>query len=490
MGAIDGKKSQVGFQSSETTGVEVTIHHQGGDPVLLSSGRTPLEGRTPRDDYPAISAVNTTKSLGAMGQWNVTLKPARRSSANQILEQVVDDDWVDIVFFQHEKPFHVMRGLVDDIRRTRTATSEVFTLVGSDFQKVWEQTPMWFDMAAYENVGGAAMLKVTGAPINKKPDEVVKAYLLGFLEAVGNLGRANWAMPKSMPGDGKTFIEQLWVDASMSDPYGSRLDRRAVNPNFAQTSGSLWNCATTWGDPLFMELFTDIIPVPNEKFGEMNVIFRMKTFPCLGLTPSGVDAPFFKKVQRFTLPRQQIQTDDLGRSGRERFNDFRVGMETQQEWGHTSIDLTRPLWKPDDMLHHGQRMFDVNSKYITRVNTLQGLNDDLRGLVRDWYCVNPYLLNGTITLACGRPDIRIGTVVRIPGDSGEDDQETFYVETVNHAFTMPRGTRTTLNVTRGWQGSDAKLVDLIKKTQDGYLVPPLAKPGATSPGGGTSGEAK
>lgn len=498
---FDAKENHPGFQSSETTGVEVTVYHQGKDPILLSSGKTPMEGKTRTDKYPAIATVQTTKALNDAGKFTVTLKPGSVKSMSKILDNVVDDDWVDIHFYSHAQGFHVMRGLVDDVRRRRStsgsgATSELLTITGTDFQKVWEYTPMWFDRATYENIAGAATLRVVGTPLNQEPDKVVKAYLLGFLEEAGSYGRANWELPKDLPGGSGSFASQLRVDASNDNWYRPKLARRAVNPNFAQTGGSLWQCATEWSDPLFCELFTDLVPQWEEyepkkwrqtKYAEMNVIYRMKPFPNLTLSPIGRDAPFFKKLRWVTIPRQHIQEDDLGRSGRERFNDFRAGMESQQEFVRSNQDLTRPLWNPNDMRRHGQRMFDVNSKYGATVNDLLSLSEEMRGLVRDWYCLNPYLLNGTLTLGCGRPDIRIGNVVRVPGQS-EKDQETFYVESVSHNWGLPRGARTSLGVTRGWVGSDSTYVNMLYEMRKDYLVAPLAQAGATTPGDGSSGD--
>ena len=136
------------------------------------------------------------------------------------------------------------------------------------------------------------------------------------------------------------------------------------------------------------------------------------------------------------------------------------------------------------MLRHGQRMFDVNSKYVVKATNLAGLSSELREFVRDWYCMSPYLWNGTLALGCGRPDIRIGQRLHIPASSSIE-QQTFYVEGVNHAWSMPAGTRTTVTVTRGYKGQDSAYVDMLQKLKSEYLTPPLGKPTAPGPGNGT-----
>lgn len=465
-----------GFQGSEHTGVEVTVYSHTDDPILFQTGTAEMRGRTEADKYPSIVAVTTSKAMGSAGTFTVTLKGPSQSNVYRVMDAIADDDWVDIVFFKHGEPHHVMRGLVDDVRRSRTvggtgATQTTYTITGKCFQKVWESTQMWFDRATAENLGGGLEYRVVGVPLNKPPLEVVEAYLYGFLQELANLGRANWELPPTIPGVSGTILDALSITGE-DNPYGSALNRRSVNPNFSQAGGNLWDLATEWCDPMFCELFTDLRSVPNEKYGEMAIYYRIKPFPNLALAPSGLDAPFYTVIPKYIVPRQQIVSDDLGRSGAERFNAFVVGMQTQQEWAASQVELTRPLWNPSDMLRHGKRTFDVNTKYVAENNDLMGMSSAMRELVRDWYAINPYLLSGTMELGVGRPDIRVGGRLVIPGQT-EESQETYYVESVSHSWSLPRGMHTSLGLTRGYIGSDASHISALQILKDQYSVPPV-----------------
>ena len=480
MPAIDAKEaSKPGFQSSENTGVEVTIYSHKDDPIIFGNFVTNMVGKTQNDDRPSIVAVTTGKALNGAGTFSVTLKGPNRKSSYGILENVVDDDWIDIVFYQHNKPFHVLRGLIDDVRRNRVvsgsgATQVQYTISGRDFQKVWETTQIWFDRATAENVGGSVEYRVVGVPVNRSPREVVRDYLEGFLIEFAGLGRANWYMPKSMPDVGDTFIDSLNF-ITPDDPYGERTDRRAVNPNYSQAGGNLWTLATEWSDPLFCELFTDIVPVQGNKLGVMTVFYRMKQFPNIRFSPAKLDGPYYKALNTRIVPRQQVVADDLGRSGMERFNSFVVGSQTQQHWMGGAIEITRPLWNPYDMVRHGKRTFDIDSKYVPVDNDLAGISQTLRYLVRDWYCLNAYYLNGSINLGVGRPDIRIGEKIVIPGQDVDTD-ETYYVESVSHSWSLPAGTKTSLVVTRGYIGSDEDHMKDLSAVAEEYVIPPLGEP--------------
>jgi len=102
---------------------------------------------------------------------------------------------------------------------------------------------------------------------------------------------------------------------------------------------------------------------------------------------------------------------------------------------------------------------------------------DMRYLLRDWYCMNPYFYSGSIELAHGRPDIKIGCRVRIPGaalsNNQEQPTETYYVETVNHVWQFGSGMRTILGVTRGWLGTDGSYMAALSTIADRYQLADL-----------------
>ena len=113
-------ENRPGFQGSETSRIEVDIYQHGDDPVVLYSdgGLYNLHGRRASDPSHCVVGVQTSKTLGAgSGQFSITIKPSKVAEA--IFQWLVDDDWVDLVFYRHDQPSHVMRGLVDEVRRSK-----------------------------------------------------------------------------------------------------------------------------------------------------------------------------------------------------------------------------------------------------------------------------------------------------------------------------------------------------------------------------------
>jgi len=499
------EQAKAGFQGSETSTSEVVFHRQGNDPVLVAIPGTTSKttGRYRRDQDHTLTSVQTGKRMGQAGTFTVQVKPSGAVASNPELDplgDILDDDWIDIVMRRHDRVWHVMRGLVDDVRRSISvggdgATSTVYTITGRDFQKVFEQTPLWFNKHNQENVDGALSLKAfTGLPtITGDPAEAVQGFLIGFLQQLQTLGRANWVPPSSLENIlNNSFIETIQRDFQLEGFTGIPA-RLGINPNLAMPNGSAWALAHEWSDPAFQELFCDLIvdgqqarpdqEAPISSTG-MGVFFRDKPFPTVeildeqGNPTSGIqtgkNSPWFS-LPMFTVPRQQILESDVGRTGLERLNSFNVGPQIVQEMSGSTIELSAPLWNREDIKHHGLRRYDISSHYKTQGASLLSLSVIQRYLVRDWYMMNPYLWNGTLSLAVGRPDIRIGSRVRIPGASTKED-ETYYVEEVNHQWMFGPGIKTTLGVTRGYRGTDEALLLAMRDMASNYQVPDFAPP--------------
>lgn len=493
---------KAGFQGSRNSGVEAVIYPQRGDPVILTGSPerdqpVPLDGRYPSDPHPALIGASTDKMMGASsGSWSLTMKPSRVT--NRLFDQVLDDDWVDITFRQHGRRWHVMRGLVDDMRRTRAvtgdgATTEAYTLIGRDFGKIFEVTPVWFSVYTDDAITGGVSLKVFGGAPNifGNPSQTVKGFLLGFLQELAGVGRATWVFPPGMPNVRDTFAQTVvFIDKAFSnDP-----ERIAISPNYMMPQGTLWQLAQEWSDPDFCELFVDTVPAqskaaddrnvvfeggsaPDET--EMRIIFRDRPFPTIEL---GDASPWFN-LPLYTIPRQALITDDLGRAGMERFNAFFMAPQIAQEALNAgAIDLYAPLWDTGDIGRHGLRRFDVMSRYAAQDADHLTLSRAQRFRMRDWHCLNPYLLNGTLELGIGMPWVHIGGRAQIPGQRDVDQNETFYVEGVSHRWAFGVGTKTSLQVTRGWVGTDASYMDALNATAFNYQEAIRAQPTEASGG--------
>jgi hypothetical protein len=455
--------------------------------VVLTSGaeeRNPkivVDGRRAQALHGSLLSVSTSKTMGApSGTWQITIKPSQ--TATRLFNQIVDDDWIDIVFYRHGRKWHVMRGIVDDVRRDRAvggggATTEVYTVTGRDFAKIWEVTPIWFGVFAGEPVTGGVSNKVFSGTneLIGSADVAVRGFLLGFLNELSGVGRAVWKPPPTVPNIlQEKFIASLVFN---TDGFSNKPPRVALDPSYMMPEGMLWNIAQEWSDPMFTELFADTLPgllsfnpaegVPiNET--ELTLVFRDKPFPTL----EKADASPYFSLPLHIIPRQMLLADSIGRSSMERFNAFFAAPIVSQETMRSMQDLHGPLWNPEEILRHGLRRFDVVTRY--KSEDIVGLAGGQRTIARDWHCLNPYLLNGVLSLAIGQPQIHIGERVRIPGVSPDLD-ETYYTEQVSHSWTFGGSVRTSLGVTRGWIGTDSQYIDTLGAVADGYVLQPLGK---------------
>lgn len=494
---IDAVRNIGGFQGSERTGVEVRFYPQGGDPVVLDQESFAPTGRSRYDNNPSIIAASTSEQMGgASGSWSITLKEGRRHHVRGLFDALMDDDWVDISFFRFNKRWHVMRGLVDDVRRAKQSglakgTTTAWTISGRSFGSIWEKTPIWFNVFSDENLSGAVSQRVFQSAENVlgAPAEAVEGFLFGFLQQLGSVGRATWAMPKGMPGVGARFIDSFEVN-NLGYPDVPRLT--AINSNWLCPSGNLWALAKEWSDPMFNELILglyrkgsarpDFELQPGKELApddsKMYAIFRERPFPTL---TQGRASPWFD-LPMWVIPRQMVVSDNVGKSGMERYNAYFVSPQLVQEvMAEAGVEMAQPLWDPDDILRHGLRRFDIVSKYTSPQADLAGLSSGQRLKVRDWYCLNPHFLNGSFDLALGIPDIRTGVRLRIAGKNGVSDDETYYVESVNHNWAFGAGVKTSLGVTRGWVGTDDSLLSTLNRVAFNYREALRASPKESVP---------
>jgi hypothetical protein len=327
------------------------------------------------------------------------------------------------------------------------------------------------------------------------PNDVVRIFLEYMLREFEGYGRASWELPKGMLGHGidNSFLESMLIDDSQ---FSGVPARRAILPNLNMPDGNLWTVAKEWSDPMFCELYTDMLPHalndPNEvpqplsSTTRMGVIMRDKPFPILSESiPSdfgrpagtGINSPWFN-LPTAIVPKQQIIAKQTGRSGEERYNAFFVSPALAQGMGSMKNELLQPLWNPTGMARHGLRRMDISSRYMAAASTLYNMTRTQRYILRDYMGISPYLDNGNLALGIGRPDVHIGHRIRIPGPGGENFDQTFYCESVGHEWRLGPGTKTNLGVTRGFTGTDAQLLEAIQRHANQYEEPAWRGAGA------------
>jgi hypothetical protein len=509
-----------GFQGSETSTVEIVAYSHGDDPILRQKKEGKIEFTAKHswdsgeEHIAAIVGVSTTKAMGgASGTWSFSVKVPQdyRLDFRSLL---ADDDWVDVSFKKWGRVYHTMRGPIDGVRRQRSVNANgamvtTYVISGRDHGKVFEQTKVWFNNFTGENAFGGATLRAaasSGAIFGESGiEQVVDAYLFGFLRALGEFGRSLWTMPPGMPNmeSGAAFVDVV------NYSVGDKLDdppRRAINPNMVEVNGNnLWALAQEWSDPQFVELYCDLldsegnIPRPDTELppdeSQMGVILRPRPFPTAASLEAinedraiteelslfgeagqaealqrtlNADAARLKESEWFSLPvaiveRQEIAAGaDIGRSGEERVNALIVSPAMLQELVGKDVELQAPLLDRESIARHGVRKLDYYTNYIATDGNDSDVAKMQREKLMDWFALNPYFYNGNLPLGHGRPDIRIGTKILIPGQEGPDPtafDEVYYVEGVSHTWEpAPVGMRTTLTVTRGWLGGDRGLI--------------------------------
>lgn len=511
---IPGTNNRPGFHASEHTYPEVAVYQHSNDPLYLSAtpfSSTKYDGRKQTDASHCVYSVTTQKSVGAAsGSFQVLLKPSLFSES--LFKQVMDDDWIDIVLYKGEKGYHIIRGLIDEVRRVRGvsgngATTTYYSIGGRDFGKIWESTAIWFAPWASDLVSQSYSSQIhNGFPqLQRSPGLAPYVYLRNFMEEMALAGGVNWTPPLGMPGlNANTFTGNInFQDISLmgSIYFQNKPKRHCFNLNGLNPDGMAWDLAKECSDPAFTELYVDVLPAegmlsPRIALGEampplttkMSVVLRDKPFPVLPDSAPPGYIPLWSQLPMHLLTRQEITSDDVGKSGYERYNSFYVTPRLRQEaLGGNGAQLLAPLINRESVNRSGMRRLDVTSATEPDVSDpiYAGMDDPdvlamyQRQFLRDWYCLNPYFLSGTITCGHGRPDIKIGNRLLIKGrlavnPAEAEPDESYYVESVSHNWTAGSGMRTALGVTRGWLGSEVEYMAALTLMSKLHQLPPLA----------------
>lgn len=484
-----------GFQGSRTSGVDVHIYTQGGDPILKNQpAHLNFSGRENQSDArPSVVSVDTSKNMGAAaGTFTVVVKApdAMGNAIPDLASQIVDDDWIDIIVNINGRKTHVLRGQIDNIRWQRQtgengARSRSYTITGKDFGGILEKTYAWFNDFTQENYLGEKTRAIWGpqqtdAPfVIVDPVVAVRQAIFGFLETLTGLGHPDWRLPPSMPGVPSSVFRSFPDVAKYVATVDPDPARFAYSNNFVNPSGaSIFQFAQQMSDPMFTELFCDLgdaqaegAPLdPNmemqadavQNAPTMSVFYRDKPFPSV-LT--GLSGPWFRLPTTDVSP-YAITSSDLGRGGAERINAIMVAPLINNEF--IKKVLTSPLWDRESIVTHGMRQMSIESQYRAQEEKNYGITREQRIRVANWHALNAYFLSGTIGLGALFPAIRIGSRLRIREGHQQKQQETYYVEQVSHSWRAGGG-KTTLGVTRGWVGTDQSLLTAVAVASDRFV---------------------
>ena len=484
---------RVGYQGSERSGCSVQVFNRPGGALQLSSAIAGYDSRRPEEGDPQLLSCQCSNALNTGGRFSFNLHVPPGVDVFSLIEI---DAWVDISFYRFKTSWHVMRGMVDEVRVRREVTGSgvttiTATVTGRSFQKAWETTPCWFNELSGNVFTDSILYKATSSgQIDSTPAINIENILFKFMDLVGTTGRANWQMPAAMPGRGGSVTDAVLYDASFLDR--TTLKRATIRGDLFFPDTNIWALATQhYAESQFCELYTDLLPAtglvglagnPDQASGlspsnsKMTVVMRDKPFPLADpLTKGllGTSGPYFK-LPLWTVPSQSVRSTDLGTSSYEAFNSFMSVNNYDPEAAAAFGTLKAPLWSVNDMLRRGMRRLDMSSPYMAFAPTTDAeLMQARRARVRDWYCLGAELAQGSVQLWRCYPEIHVGGRLRVSGNKRDEDL-TGYVESVRHQWSPQGGAATAVDWTRVWQGTDRDMVARLGVVSRGYTLTPPA----------------
>jgi hypothetical protein len=404
----------------------------------------------------------------------------------------VDDDWCDLAVTRHGQPYHLARGILDGPPALTEsvngdATTRTFRLSGRGFGAVWDKTPIYFNAAIGElaELNAIQALASSNALGKGAPSTIVDGFLFYFLRQLqdSSVG-VTWEFPAGIPNinKGDLFLDAVTLQA---DTTADQPERFAVLPGFYPDfeGNTLWDLAQEWSDPQFNEMIPSLInqrsfgrPLPNETLGvedsAMAVLLRRRPFPWEG------DTDTWFGLETVEITPQDVETKSIRKNGSERYNNFVVKTKGYASFLGVLQQVLTALINQTDIRRHGLRRFESTSNYVgSGDDNLLGVLESQRQMLRDWFGLNPYFWSGELELGRGFPEILPGYRLRLLGPS-PDDQITFYVEGVEHSWSLTRGLRTTVTVTRGWKGTDQSYKTALLDLRSRFIAATAATGGA------------
>ena len=480
------------FQGTRHSNVSLTIYPNNGDgtfgDAIVCDGQTAQSGR------PAITSLHVQNALAQGASFSASIKQAAFQNPFSALPV---DSWVDIVFGEGDKSWHVLRGLLDEVRLSEGAsgsgaTVRTFTLVGRSFQKIYDDTPAMFNPYLGDKEVSAELLQALQNFVGS-PDRICRVLLFDVLRKIGRRGRGYWAMPPHMPGTSGLFVDTAAFSQASFDQY--KMPRALVSPSLFQ-GGPMWGLAQQYSDPAFCELFTELMPAGPKKYSiglcdttgsvglspansRMVVYLRDRPFmavdPKIGVGPLNRASPYFG-LPEFVLSKQLVTSLDLGRSSYERRNAFYLGPPPESGVADHFPTYKQPLWYPGDQNAHGLRQMDIALAYnfIGTGQGERGIDSTMQAakrLVRDFYCLNADFFSGSVAFAQGCPWVKVGSRLQLVDDTGAAEPFHAYIESVSHDYGVQSGTRTQLSFTRGFFGAENQQLKKLQQASSRFVEP-------------------
>jgi len=437
-------------------------------------------------------------------------------------------DWCLITVHDGHHGWPLRLGRIDDIHRSREAgqggvTRYTYSVSGSNAGSCLTKHEVVV-LPQFKGATAADLLRDLG-PFHRSlgrvlfrfgkdgvaPHELVPSLLYFFLgrytgETYGRSAAPVFTLPPTMPVKPIGRPEDVFGRLGDGWPLGDllrfeteRLDGRVVIRELMAglpDGQRLWDYLGSFSDPDVNEFFVDFLPNSWEVGKSMSVedfthdggdidfspraVLRRRPFPseaymtarAIGfgvepIGPTGVER--WQRLPWTMIDERQLQSDETGRSDRERFN-FYLSLPHSSFGGHPyslalgsgsrgELPITAGTRNAvgegtdlDRAERHGWRRREIRSPYLPtdpRAHTAQYYV--WSRLLADWNQGNAERWSGTLTTGRMLPGVRVGERLHVFRD-GRSRVEGYYIERVSHSWRRAgtgERTSTTMSVTRG-----------------------------------------
>lgn len=442
---------------------------------------------------PGIISMQYKRVLGeAYANFALVIK----SSLLDLRDTILANDWVDLIAIEDGREIHLDRGLVLDVTQIISsnggATAAQYLVTCASFGYIFETTRYWFDTVYQLQDANFAALQVhnlAGRFINQGVYNTVTKIAEGFLDRRVQAGTALWRLPNNMPGvqtDGQLgFLDNLFkYGADYDDDTFVRRSHIGVTGSLNYGS-NLLELMMAWMDPMSCEMLVDLVNPNNGSAppyigmnnavsatgrellspGQtaMALIVRERPFYTLATRPERLGEMYFDRTPLHVVEREQVQESRLSRSAAALVNHITYAPIQVVEQSAQAATYQIPLINRESIDTHGVRRIDIRTPYDVTEGNSQAAQI-YRHITRDFNSLNHLLYTGMIRLTRGRPEIRVGSRLRVASAGNlNSDYLTTYVEVVEHAWQYKQGFKSAFTVTHGFKGTDQQYKDAVRR---------------------------
>lgn len=305
--------------------------------------------------------------------------------------------------------------------------------------------------------------------------KVMPGYTLATSPGVAQAGNV-WTLLESYAN---RCLNEFYIDVC---DYGP--SERSLYAHLADTATGFVNAAdaakqqATWAaarrDAFVLDPSEDAI---EEEQQILSLVLRQRPY----------DYDAFNKLRRNFMLRSEVHEDNTGYSGHSISNFFRV--RTPMLSAAYTEAITGVKINKESIMRYGVRRFEPETRYIFgssqaaaayNENQTQDFSQMLgfyADLVSTWFAANDRLREGMIS-SDFRPDIRVGTQLRIADDKANGKVTDYYVQALNHNYSaQPGASRSTFTLVRGINPANSdRLENNLKWSASGSSIPASLDP--------------